>query len=84
MSATIPEPFASDPRFASWRAGMPARQADLPACMGGFCHHRDHCGRHLTEHRHHVVERLCARGQEAPEPVRIAEPDHAEPQHDAA
>lgn len=49
-----------------------AFSARLPSCMGGNCSHRDHCQRHLTEHREHVVERLCMRGQEVPEPVFVA------------
>lgn len=43
----------------------------LPACMGGWCRHRDHCHRHLTERRAIVVERLCTRGMETPEPVSV-------------
>lgn len=45
--------------------------ASLPACMGGFCNHRDHCDQHLTNRRAHVVERLCERGKEMPRPVQI-------------
>lgn len=44
---------------------------DLPACMGGFCQHRDCCAQHLTERRASVVERLCQRGQESPTPVNV-------------
>ena len=46
--------------------------SSLPACMGGLCRHRDHCQRHLTEHRDFVVERLCQRGHEQPEPIDLA------------
>lgn len=42
-----------------------------PACMGGMCWHRNHCRRHVTEQRDFVVERLCARGHEAPTPVEM-------------
>lgn len=45
--------------------------AGLPACMGGMCSHRDHCQRHVTDHREFVVERLCTRGRETPEPVFV-------------
>jgi hypothetical protein len=47
----------------------PARQDSLPACMGGWCNHRGHCARHVTDHRTVVVERLCAHGAEVPQPV---------------
>lgn len=55
------------------QASDPSRafSARLPSCMGGNCSHRDHCQRHITEHRKHVVERLCMRGQEVPEPVFV-------------
>ena len=46
--------------------------AMIPACMGGACAQRDHCGRHLTAYRANVVERLCQRGDEQPEPVDLA------------
>lgn len=49
----------------------------LPACMGGFCSHREHCGRHVTPHRERVVERLCERGSETPQPVFIVEQQEA-------
>lgn len=52
----------SDARSVRWHA-------TLPACMGGWCSHRDHCARHVTPHRSNVVERLCERGNEAPAPV---------------
>lgn len=50
---------------------QPQHPQQLPACMGGLCLQRDHCLRHLTDNRQHVVERLCARGQETPEPVML-------------
>lgn len=45
----------------------------LPACMGGRCALRDHCGRHVTDDRRFVVERLCDRGAEQPEPAQLAQ-----------
>ena len=44
----------------------------IPACMGGACAQRDHCGRHLTGYRANVVERLCQSGDEQPEPIDLA------------
>lgn len=52
-----------------WLATAP--RAQLPACMGGFCIQRDHCGQHVTDRRAFVVERLCMTGQEAPFPVNL-------------
>lgn len=46
--------------------------ASLPACMGGRCAQRDHCGRHVATDRENVSERLCAVGQEQPEPIDLA------------
>lgn len=37
-----------------------------PACMGGWCRHRDECALHLQEDRRQVAERLCALGLEVP------------------
>ena len=45
-------------------------QLSLPACMGGWCAQRDHCGWHLAADRRHVVERMCVRGAERPQPVQ--------------
>ena len=56
-------------RGALWLAT--ASRSQLPACMGGFCSHRDHCGQHVTDRRDFVVERLCMAGQEAPFPVNL-------------
>ena len=47
------------------------RVTQLPACMGGWCTSRDSCARHLTPNRHDVSERLCAKGLEMPEPIRL-------------
>ncbi len=43
--------------------------AALPACMGGWCAQRDHCAHHVTDDRRYVVERLCERGAERPQPM---------------
>ena len=43
--------------------------AAVPACMGGWCRHRNGCALHLREDRQAPVERMCARGQEWP--VRV-------------
>ncbi len=40
--------------------------ATVPACMGGWCRHRDGCAHHLREDRANVVERLCPKGAETP------------------
>lgn len=61
-------------RLADQRAeaARAARAAKLPACMGGWCNERMRCRRYLAPgDRQHVVERLCRRGQEMPEPVRV-------------
>jgi hypothetical protein len=42
---------------------MPTAET-MPACLGGWCRVRDRCERHITDHREHVVERLCDRGDE--------------------
>ena len=46
--------------------------ASLPACMGGWCHFRDRCGRHVAIDRKNVSERLCPVGNEHPEPINLA------------
>jgi hypothetical protein len=40
--------------------------AAVPACMGGWCRHRNGCALHLRDDRRHPVERLCSRGEERP------------------
>lgn len=45
--------------------------AFLAACMGGWCTHRDHCGAYHAMNRQEPAERLCARGEETPTPVRV-------------
>lgn len=42
--------------------------APIVACMGGFCRSRDRCAHHHSPSRT-VVERLCDRGTEEPEPL---------------
>ena len=51
---------------------LPLALAILPACLGGWCTRREQCGRHLTAYRDFVVERLCQRGHEQPEPIDLA------------
>ena len=46
--------------------------ASLPACMGGWCHFRDRCGRHVAIDRENVSERLCSVGNGQPEPINLA------------
>ena len=46
--------------------------APKTACLGGWCAQRDKCGRHVTDDRRNVSERLCAVGHETPEPVLVA------------
>jgi len=53
----------------------------VPACMGGWCTHRDRCAQHVqpsTVHRQgQVAERLCRRGDEQPLALRVM-PDDAQ------
>lgn len=46
--------------------------AQVPACMGGWCRHREGCALHLKADRREVSERLCPKGAETPVPVREA------------
>ena len=49
---------------------VPTDAVMLRACMGGWCTQRDHCGAFHAMHRVNPSERLCARGDERPTPVR--------------
>lgn len=47
------------------------------ACMGGWCHLRDHCGHYHAENRANPAERLCLPGQDGVSDVvfmRITKP----------
>lgn len=43
-------------------------------CMGGWCRHRESCALyHAKDRRKAEDRRLCAKGQERPEPIRKPE-----------
>lgn len=42
-----------------------------PACMGGWCQHREHCAAYHQADRAEVMERQCVKGQEAPVAMRV-------------
>lgn len=58
------------------RPGEEAARAHLAApdvaCMGGWCHVRDCCGRYHDTTAGAVSERLCIRGEEFPERMQVA------------
>ena len=45
----------------------------LPACMGGWCRRREGCADYHATDRKQIAERLCAKGEDRPQPVRIVE-----------
>jgi len=45
----------------------------MPQCMGGWCRQRNNCRNYTAPLQHGVepVERLCPKGQDEPEPIRV-------------
>lgn len=50
---------------------MPRLEPAPLSCMGGFCHVRGGCALYHEQDRRYPQERICARGFEMPEPMRV-------------